>query len=119
MQPLRWGPPGDDITALPPAASPPYDLVVGSDLIYYSYSKETPHSELLVWTLQRVCGPRTLIVLALSLHHNAPEVHSFLKRCERAGFAVQRLKAEVPEAFRVPDVMLVRLRYPQQACKQG
>lgn len=55
-------------------SGPPYDVIVGSDLIYYTYSEKTPHSKLLLWTLQRVAAPGSLIYLALSLHHNPDEV---------------------------------------------
>jgi hypothetical protein len=55
-------------------AGPPYDVIVGSDLIYYTYNEATPHSKLLLWTLRRVAGPGSLIYLALSLHHNPEEV---------------------------------------------
>eukprot|EP00955_Chlamydomonas_euryale_P072981 361582-Chlamydomonas_euryale.AAC.6 len=60
--------------SLPPAYGPPYDVVVGSDLVYYTYCDATPHSRLLLWTLERVSAPGTLIYLALSLHHNPEEV---------------------------------------------
>ena len=63
QQQRRWRAPG-----------PPYDVIVGSDLIYYTYSEETPHSKLLLWTLRRVAGPGSLVYLALSLHHNPEEV---------------------------------------------
>ena len=53
---------------------PPYDFIVGSDLIYYTYSEATPHSKLLLWTLRHVAVPGSLIYLALSLHHNPEEV---------------------------------------------
>lgn len=56
----------------PVRGGPPYDLIVGSDLIYYSYTPDTPHSELLLWSLRRLAGPRSLVLLALSLHHNEP-----------------------------------------------
>lgn len=49
-------------------------MIVGSDLIYYSYTPETPHSELLLWTLRRLAGPHTTVFLSLSLHHNPEEV---------------------------------------------
>ncbi len=55
-------------------AGPPYDVIVGSDLIYYTYTPETPHSELLLWTLRRLAGPHTTVFLSLSLHHNPEEV---------------------------------------------
>jgi hypothetical protein len=68
---------------------PPYDVIVGSDLIYYSFTPETPHSKLLLWTLRRLSGPSTRIFLSLSLHHNPGEVsqmrpartHTQVQRC--------------------------------------
>ena len=48
IQALHWGEAGAaDLRALQPR-KPPFDVVVGSDLIYYTYSPETPHSELLL-----------------------------------------------------------------------
>ena len=52
---------------------PPYDVICGSDLIYYSYTPDTPHTALLLWTLRRLVAPTTRVYLSLSLHHN-PEV---------------------------------------------
>jgi hypothetical protein len=86
-----------------------FDIIVGSDLIYYSYCKETPHTQLLLWTLKRLSGPQTLIFLALSLHHNPEEVQSFLALALEEGFVVDHLKEEVPEDYRVEDVLVVRM----------
>ncbi len=75
-QALRWGPEGEsDVAALQQQRQQqPYHLIVGADLIYYTYCAATPHSRLLLWTLQRIVTPGvTVVYLALSLHHN-PEV---------------------------------------------
>lgn len=53
---------------------PPWDVICGSDLIYYTYSEATPHSRLLLAALRQLAAPSTLIVLSLSLHHNPEEV---------------------------------------------
>ena len=74
--------PGRPSSSVPLGGGPPYDVIVGSDLIYYTYSEATPHSKLLLWTLRRVAVLGSLIYLALSLHHNTEEVRkvSCLKR---------------------------------------
>lgn len=46
-------------------SGPPFDLVVGSDLIYYSYSPETPHSLLLLDTLTALTCQSSVIYLVL------------------------------------------------------
>ncbi|KAG1653004.1 hypothetical protein FOA52_007859 [Chlamydomonas sp. UWO 241] len=127
VRPLRWGPPGEDIDSVEreaaagqrvqreqlraqaPVPGPPYDLIVGSDLIYYTYSEETPHSKLLLWTLARISTPKSLIYLALSLHHNPEEVEHFLSMAS-SDFEVSRLTHEVPREWRVHDSLVVRLR---------
>ena len=96
--------------SLPPQPPVYFDLIVGSDLIYYSYSEETPHTRLLLWTLKRLAGPDTLIYMALSLHHNPEEVQSFLTLASEEGFTVDRIIDEVPMDYRVEDVIIVRLR---------
>jgi predicted nicotinamide N-methyase len=68
VKPLRWGE-AADVKGLAPFG-PPFQLIVGSDLVYYSYSEATPHSRLLLLVLQQLAGPGTQIYLALSLHHN-------------------------------------------------
>lgn len=65
---LRWGE-AADVKGLAPF-QPPFQLIVGSDLIYYTYIEATPHSRLLLLALQQLAGPETQIYLALSLHHN-------------------------------------------------
>ncbi|KAG2498268.1 hypothetical protein HYH03_004017 [Edaphochlamys debaryana] len=108
LQALRWGPEGEaDVQALGPVR-PPYDMIVGSDLIYYSYTPETPHSQLLLWTLRRLSGPHTTVFLSLSLHHNPEEVEQFLGWAAE-WFHVLRLRRSIPEEWRVPDVLVVRL----------
>ena len=88
----------------------PVDLIIGSDLIYYTYCAATPHSELLLVTLEHLSGPQTAIFLALSLHHNPEEVESFLKRAA-AKFHVARIPgSSMPAEYDVPDVMVVKLR---------
>ncbi|GIL82692.1 hypothetical protein Vretimale_8262 [Volvox reticuliferus] len=112
LQPLRWGPEGEhDVQNLGPVR-PPYDVIVGSDLIYYSYTPETPHSRLLLWTLRRLCGPHSTVYLSLSLHHNPEEVERFLRWAAEGddGFHVLRLKASIPQQWRVPDVLVARLK---------
>ncbi|GIL55184.1 hypothetical protein Vafri_10780 [Volvox africanus] len=111
LQPLRWGPEGEqDVQNLGPVR-PPYDVIVGSDLIYYSYTPETPHSRLLLWTLRRLCGPHSTVYLSLSLHHNPEEVERFLRWATEGdeGFHILRLKASIPQQWRVPDVLVARL----------
>ncbi|EFJ41461.1 hypothetical protein VOLCADRAFT_98497 [Volvox carteri f. nagariensis] len=111
LQPLRWGPEGEqDVQSLGPVR-PPYDVIVGSDLIYYSYTPETPHSRLLLWTLRRLCGPCSVVYLSLSLHHNPEEVERFLSWAAEGddGFHVLRLRASIPVQWRVPDVLVARL----------
>ena len=105
---LRWSLPAD-IAALSPF-QPPFDLIVGADLIYYSYSPQTPHSRLLLQSLQQLAGPYTLIYLALSLHHNPEEVEEFLAWAEEWGFAVTRVTQGLPLEYRVPDVLVVHMR---------
>lgn len=130
---LKWGPEGkEDIAAIEndlalynrgqdrPSTSEEsteeattanhFDIIVGADLIYYSYSEATPHTKLLLFTLKRLSGPSTIIFLALSLHHNPDEVNSFLKQAAEVGFLVDQLMEQVPEEYRVDDVMVVRLR---------
>lgn len=108
LAPLRWGPEGEpDVQRLAPAG-PPYDVIVGSDLIYYSYTPETPHSELLLWTLRRLAGPHTTVFLSLSLHHNPEEVEHFLGWAAEH-FHVLRLKRSIPPEWRVHDSLVVRL----------
>ncbi|KAL6751592.1 putative methyltransferase-domain-containing protein [Haematococcus lacustris] len=107
IQALRWGSAGvEDLGRLQP--SPPYDVILGADLIYYSDTPETPHSRLLLWTLQRLAGDHSLILLALSLHHNPEEVSHFLQLASQAGFLTEYVD-DVPAPWLVPDVMLVRL----------
>ncbi|PNH04467.1 Methyltransferase-like protein 21D [Tetrabaena socialis] len=109
VQALRWGQEGEaDVQRLAPV-QPPYDVIVGSDLIYYSYSPETPHSRLLLWTLRRLSGPHTTIYLSLSLHHNPEEVDQFLGWAAE-WFWVLRLCKSIPEEWRVHDVLVARLR---------
>jgi predicted nicotinamide N-methyase len=103
---LRWGVAGD-VAALPRRA--PFDLIVGSDLIYYTYSEATPHSRALLSTLLQLAGRGTLVFLALSLHHNPQEVESFLAAAAER-FTVARLGGEVPEEWRVADILIVRLQ---------
>ncbi|GAX80365.1 hypothetical protein CEUSTIGMA_g7804.t1 [Chlamydomonas eustigma] len=87
----------------------PYDVIVGSDLIYYTYCEETPHTKLLLWTLERVATPDSLIYFALSLHHNPDEVQHFLGLAEEK-FEVTHLHDQVPDPWRVPDVIVVLLK---------
>lgn len=112
IQPLRWAV-EDDVKHLKPRA-PPFDLIVGSDLIYYSYSEATPHTKLLLTTLKRLSCPGTIILLALSLHHNAEEVEHFLTLATE-DFNVERVTHKVPDPWRVPDVMVVELTLQQQS----
>lgn len=66
---------GTPSSSLPSAAVVrPWDVICGSDLIYYTYSQATPHSRLLLAALKQLAGPETMIVLSLSLHHNPEEV---------------------------------------------
>eukprot|EP00879_Flechtneria_rotunda_P008788 GHRR01009204.1.p1 GENE.GHRR01009204.1~~GHRR01009204.1.p1 ORF type:complete len:287 (+),score=113.14 GHRR01009204.1:533-1393(+) len=109
VRPLRWGNKAD-VAVLQPF-KPPFDLIVGSDLIYYSYSGATPHSRLLLLALQQLAGPQSLIYLALSLHHNPGEVGNFLRWAQEDwGFAVQHILNELPHEYKVPDVLVVRLQ---------
>jgi predicted nicotinamide N-methyase len=78
--PLRWGHLGDVQRLQALGTGLPVDLVVGADLVYYTFSAETPHSALLLTALGQLAGSRTAIFLALSLHHNPEEVESFLER---------------------------------------
>ncbi len=55
---------------------PPWDVICGSDLIYYTFSDATPHSRLLLAALRQLAGAETLIVLSLGLHHNPEEVRA-------------------------------------------
>jgi predicted nicotinamide N-methyase len=103
---LRWGQP-QDVAALAPHQP---DIIVGADLVYYSYTPKTPHSRLLYQALQQLAGPQTLIYLSLSLHHNPEEVEQFLTWAPTWGFSVERLTQQLPEEYRVPDVLVVRLR---------
>jgi hypothetical protein len=105
---LRWSFPAD-VAALAPL-HPPFDLIVGADLVYYSYTPQTPHSRLLLQSLQQLAGPYSLIYLALSLHHNPEEVEEFLAWCMEWGFSVTRVTRGLPEQYRVPDVLVVHLR---------
>lgn len=108
VQSLRWGVPAD-VAALRPVR-PPYDVILGSDLVYYTYSEATPHSKLLLDTLCTLAGPSTLVFLSLSLHHNPEEVERFLAAAAAAGFRVRRiLRRELPAGYRVEDVLVVRL----------
>lgn len=76
-----------------------------------SYTPSTPHSRLLLQALVQLAGPGTLIFLALSLHHNPEEVHSFLEWAESDwGFEVQKVTEGVPPEYVVPDVLVVRLQ---------
>ncbi len=71
--PLRWAH-APDVAALAPHCAP-FDLIVGADLVYYTYTDATPHSRLLLAALRQLAAPlATLIYLALSLHHNPEEV---------------------------------------------
>lgn len=97
---------------------PPYDVIVGSDLVYYSCTPETPHSTLLLWTLRRLSGPFTVVFLSLSLHHNPGEVAAFLGRAAE-WFDVRHIRRSIPEQWRVPDVTVVRLRLRQQQAAGG
>ncbi|MEW5318790.1 MAG: hypothetical protein WDW38_009978 [Sanguina aurantia] len=114
VAPLRWGKP-DDVAALGPSkgsskkrSKPHFDIIVGSDLVYYTNSEETPHSTLLLETLLMLASPGTLVFLSLSLHHNPEEVSRFLK-CAEASFTVQHLHDQLPEQWRVPDVTVVKM----------
>jgi uncharacterized membrane protein YgcG len=92
-------------------ASPPWDVIVGSDLIYYTYSEATPHSRLLLGALKACAGPATPIFLSLSLHHNPGEVERFLRWAAEDGFHVERVApGELPEEYRVQDVLVARLQ---------
>jgi predicted nicotinamide N-methyase len=77
VKPLRWGEAADAKGLAP--FGPPFQLIVGSDLVYYSYSDATPHSRLLLLALQQLAGPDSQIYLALSLHHNPQGDH--VQRC--------------------------------------
>jgi predicted nicotinamide N-methyase len=105
---LRWGQP-EDVAALAPH-HPPFDIILGADLVYYSYTPKTPHSRLLYQALQQLAGPQTLIYLSLSLHHNSEEVEHFLAWAPTWGFSVERLTQQLPQEYQVPDVLVVRLR---------
>lgn len=59
-------------------------MVCGSDLIYYTYSEETPHSRLLLEALGQLCDQDTPVFLSLSLHHNPEEVRSRARARENA-----------------------------------
>jgi hypothetical protein len=74
VKPLRWGEAADTKGLAP--FGPPFQLIVGSDLVYYSYSEATPHSRLLLLALQQLAGPDSQIYLALSLHHNPQGEHT-------------------------------------------
>ncbi|KAI8464948.1 MAG: hypothetical protein J3K34DRAFT_489495 [Monoraphidium minutum] len=94
----------------PSAWRPPWDVVCGSDLIYYTYSAETPHSRLLLAALRALCCGDTRIFLSLSLHHNPDEVERFLEWAAGGGFAVARVpQGRIPREYRVPDVLVVEL----------
>ncbi|WIA13638.1 hypothetical protein OEZ85_007201 [Tetradesmus obliquus] len=109
VKPLRWGEAADVKALAPPG--PPFKLIVGSDLVYYSYSEATPHSRLLLLALQQLAGPESQIYLALSLHHNPQEVENFLRWAEEVwGFSVQRIQQQIPAEYRVADVLVVRLQ---------
>eukprot|EP00882_Tetradesmus_deserticola_P030681 GHRQ01034564.1.p1 GENE.GHRQ01034564.1~~GHRQ01034564.1.p1 ORF type:complete len:155 (+),score=64.04 GHRQ01034564.1:1-465(+) len=109
VRPLRWGQ-AADVQGLAPFR-PPFSLIVGSDLVYYSYSEATPHSRLLLLALQQLAGPESNIYLALSLHHNPQEVENFLRWAQDTwGFSVQRIKQDIPAEYQVHDVLVVRMQ---------
>lgn len=109
-QPLKWSSLEDVEKLQAGGMQVPLDLIVGADLIYYTYSDATPHSELLLQTLCHLAGPGTAIFLALSLHHNPEEVASFLQRAS-GRFDVTRVDGSgMPAGYNVPDVVVVKLR---------
>ena len=75
VAPLLWGDEGH--MAGVEAAHAPFDLVVGSDLLY-----DPDQYACLTATLQRFSGPRTLAVLGFSHRHGGEE--RFLRSAERA-----------------------------------
>eukprot|EP00877_Chromochloris_zofingiensis_P003769 jgi/Chrzof1/13393/Cz07g31110.t1 len=105
---LRWSNISD--TACLSPFKPPFDLIVGSDLVYYSYSEQTPHSKLLLQSLAQLANPDTAIYLSLSLHHNPEEVHQFLDWATEAGFTVRTVVDGIPKEYAVPDVMVVYMQ---------
>lgn len=107
VQAVRWGH-HEDIQGLQPIKAP-FDVIVGSDLIYYTHSSETPHSLLLLQTLRWLSGPRTLIFLSLSLHHNPEEVQHFLDMASTDFDVIIIAAQDLPQEYCVPDVLVVRL----------
>ena len=88
-----------------------FDVIVGGDLVYYSYQPATPHSRLLLTALAQLAGPDTHIYLALSLHHNPGEVSSFLRWArETWGFDVRAVRRGVPAEYDVSDVLIARMQ---------
>jgi hypothetical protein len=114
------------------------DVVAGADLVYYSYSPETPHSRLLLQTIrllleggesldppreegeeEEAAGapppppppPQAMAVLALSLQHNAPEVARFLHwATSDFGMYVRQVPPTLlPAEYRTASVLLVEM----------
>jgi hypothetical protein len=110
VKPLRWSFAEDVEQLQRQGLSVPVDLIVGADLIYYTYSQETPHSELLLTTLDQLASSETVIYLALSLHHNPEEVESFLQRASPKFHVTRIAGSSLPEEYDVPDVTVVKLR---------
>jgi hypothetical protein len=81
-----------------------------------SYTPATPHSRLLLQALSQLCGPRTRVFMALSLHHNPHEVRAFLRwAAQDWGFEVCCVSSGIPPEYVVPDVLLARLRLVDSA----
>ena len=82
LQRLRWGDSEDNaaVRQSTSAGAAPFDLVLGSDLLYHQ-----PTYTALAQTLRALCGPRTVVLLCTPNGRN-PEEHHFFHEARRLGF---------------------------------
>ncbi|KAK3272765.1 hypothetical protein CYMTET_18956 [Cymbomonas tetramitiformis] len=107
-QPLRWA----DKTDLA-SLQGPYDLILGSDLIYYN-DEERSSVNILIETLSALSGPHTVVLLALSQVHAPSEVERFKHRSAEVAFEeVSDVSYLIPEEYRTDESVLLLLKGPK------
>eukprot|EP00123_Amoebidium_parasiticum_P021906 comp7594_c0_seq1/m.3244 comp7594_c0_seq1/g.3244 ORF comp7594_c0_seq1/g.3244 comp7594_c0_seq1/m.3244 type:complete len:311 (-) comp7594_c0_seq1:265-1197(-) len=99
---LRWGNEEDAQRVLEGGV---VDVLVGSDLVYYSGNEQ---SHVLLDTMKRVCGTETVVFMAFSLQHQPQQVEYFLSLLRESFACVVDVTGEVPVRWRFDDIRVVR-----------
>uniref|UniRef100_A0A7S0RV83 Calmodulin-lysine N-methyltransferase n=1 Tax=Pyramimonas obovata TaxID=1411642 RepID=A0A7S0RV83_9CHLO len=106
VAPLSWGNEGD-VHALP--VRPPFDLIVGTDVIYYD--EEVDQIKTLLEAITHLSSSSTLVFLALDKQHAPNSVDLFIETVRAGGLwsNVVDMSARVPRDMITETAVVLRL----------